>query len=41
MVEFRGEAVSTEAGDVVAGGPEILVLDDDGRITAGYLFPGA
>ncbi|MFG2962766.1 hypothetical protein ACGFZS_05705 [Streptomyces sp. NPDC048288] len=41
VVKFRWEAVSTETGDVVGGGLEILVLDDGGRIKADYMFPGA
>lgn len=41
VVKFRWETVSTETDDVVGGGLEILVLDDDGRIRADYMFPGA
>ncbi|MFK0278958.1 hypothetical protein ACIQVL_00620 [Streptomyces sp. NPDC090499] len=41
VVRFGWETVSTETGDVVGGGLEILVLDDDGRIKADYMFPGA
>ncbi|MFJ4126612.1 hypothetical protein ACIP3U_35675 [[Kitasatospora] papulosa] len=41
VVKFGWETVSTETGDVVGGGMEILVLDDDGRIKADYMFPGA
>ncbi|MFD4601019.1 hypothetical protein ACFWPQ_23695 [Streptomyces sp. NPDC058464] len=41
MVKFGWEAVSTETGDVVGGGLEVLVLDGDGRIKADYMFPGA
>ncbi|MFF6994310.1 hypothetical protein ACFY93_05040 [Streptomyces sp. NPDC008313] len=41
VVKFRWETVSTEAGDVLGGGLDILVLDDDGRIKTDYMFPGA
>ena len=41
MVKFGWEAVSTATGDVMAGGLDILVLDDDGRIRTDYMFPGA
>ncbi|MGO4425649.1 hypothetical protein AB4Z54_44895, partial [Streptomyces sp. MCAF7] len=41
VVKFGWEAVSTETGDIVGGGLDILVLDDDGRIKADYMFPGA
>ena len=41
VVKFGWETVSTATGDVVGGGLEILVLDDDGRIKADYMFPGA
>ncbi|MFE9096974.1 hypothetical protein [Streptomyces sp. NPDC007264] len=41
LVEFGWEAVSTETGDVVGGGLEVLMLDDNGRIKADYMFPGA
>lgn len=41
MVKFGWVTVSTETGDVVGGGLDILVLDDDGRIKADYMFPGA
>ncbi len=41
MVKFGWETVSVETGDVVGGGSDILVLDDDGRIKADYMFPGA
>ncbi|WP_007509362.1 MULTISPECIES: hypothetical protein [Pseudofrankia] len=40
VVEFRWEAVSVDTGDVVGGGLEIVVLDDDGRIRTDYMFPG-
>ncbi|MEU0068342.1 hypothetical protein ABZ027_02015 [Streptomyces sp. NPDC006332] len=41
VVKFHWEAVSVETGDVLGGGLEILVLDDDGRIRTDYMFPGA
>ncbi|WP_327719937.1 hypothetical protein OG381_34695 [Streptomyces sp. NBC_00490] len=41
LVKFGWEAVSAETGDVLGGGLEVLVLDDDGRIKADYMFPGA
>ncbi|MFE2067692.1 hypothetical protein ACFXDH_35865 [Streptomyces sp. NPDC059467] len=41
LVKFGWEAVSAETGDVVGGGLNILVLDDDGRIRTDYMFPGA
>jgi hypothetical protein len=33
--------VSVDTGDVAGGGLEIVVLDDDSRIRADYVFPGA
>jgi hypothetical protein len=33
--------VSAETGDVVGGGSDMLVLDDDSRIKADYMFPGS
>ncbi|WP_225848280.1 hypothetical protein [Streptomyces sp. HPF1205] len=39
VVKFTWEAVSTESGDVMGGGLEVLVLDDDGRIKTDYMFP--
>jgi len=41
VVKFNWETVSVETGDVVGGGLEILVLDDEGRIKTDYMFPGA
>nr|WSW66285.1 hypothetical protein OG461_08855 [Streptomyces sp. NBC_00995] len=41
VVKFGWETVSAETEDVVGGGLEFLVLDDDGRIRADYMFPGA
>ncbi|MEV0522053.1 hypothetical protein AB0I66_01405 [Streptomyces sp. NPDC050439] len=41
VVKFRWETVSAENDDVVGGGLEVLVLDDDGRIKTDYMFPGA
>ncbi|GAA3771681.1 hypothetical protein GCM10022403_003700 [Streptomyces coacervatus] len=40
LVRFGWEAVSAESGEVVGGGSEILVLDDEGRIRTDYMFPG-
>ncbi|MEU0302222.1 hypothetical protein ABZ252_22560 [Streptomyces sp. NPDC006175] len=41
VVRFGWETVVDATGDVVGGGSEILVLDDDGRIEVDYMFPGA
>ncbi|WP_393063137.1 hypothetical protein [Streptomyces sp. LN549] len=41
LVKFSWETVSAGTGEVVGGGLEILVLDEDGRIRADYMFPGA
>jgi hypothetical protein len=41
VVKFGWETVSVDTGDVAGGGLEILVLDDEGRIKADYMFPGA
>ncbi|MES5818504.1 hypothetical protein [Streptomyces sp. RG80] len=41
LVKFNWQAVAAETGDVLGGGLEILVLDDDGRISIDYMFPGA
>lgn len=41
VVKFSWETVSTDGGEVVSGGLEVLVLDDDGRIKTDYMFPGA
>ncbi|MER5480106.1 hypothetical protein ABT026_24505 [Streptomyces sp. NPDC002734] len=41
VVKFSWETVSTGTGEVVGGGLEVLLLDDDGRIRADYMFPGA
>ncbi len=41
MVKFGWETVSVETGDVVGGGLEVLVLDDDGRTTATAQAPGS
>lgn len=40
MVKFAWEAVSAETGEVLGGGTDVLLLDDDGRIRADYQFPG-
>ncbi|MGW1812012.1 hypothetical protein ACWCQM_00295 [Streptomyces sp. NPDC002125] len=40
VVRFGWETVDA-TGEVVGGGSEILVLDDDGRIETDYMFPGA
>ncbi|OIJ88299.1 hypothetical protein BIV24_22285 [Streptomyces colonosanans] len=34
------DVVSTADGDVMAGGSDILMLDEDGRIKTDYMFPG-
>jgi hypothetical protein len=39
-VKFTWEMAPTGGGDAVGGGVEFLVLDDDGRITTDYMFPG-
>jgi hypothetical protein len=41
VVKFSWETVSTDGGEAVSGGLEVLVLDDDGRIKTDYMFPGA
>ncbi|MER6286216.1 PDDEXK family nuclease [Streptomyces sviceus] len=41
VVRIGWEAVSAETGDVVGGGSDMLVLDDDSRIKADYMFPGS
>ncbi|MEU9448508.1 hypothetical protein [Streptomyces sp. NPDC048277] len=41
VVRFGWDTVSAGTGDVVGGGLEVLVLDDDGRIKTDYMFPGA
>ncbi|WP_019056306.1 hypothetical protein [Streptomyces prunicolor] len=41
VVRIGWEAVSTATGDVVGGGSDLLVLDDDGRIKTDYMFPGS
>jgi hypothetical protein len=41
VVKFGWDSVSVETGEVLGGGLEILVLDDDGRIRTDYMFPGA
>jgi hypothetical protein len=40
VVKFGWETVSVETGEPAGGGLEVLVLDDDGRIKADYMFPG-
>lgn len=40
VVRIGWEVVSG-TGDVVGGGSDMLVLDDDGRIKADYMFPGS
>ncbi|MFD5068537.1 hypothetical protein ACFWNC_11490 [Streptomyces sp. NPDC058369] len=40
VVKFGWEAVSIESGDVQGGGVEVLLLDEDGRIAADYMYPG-
>ncbi|MFJ3310696.1 hypothetical protein ACIPSA_48680 [Streptomyces sp. NPDC086549] len=41
VIKFGWETVSAETDEVVGDGLDILVLDDDGRIKADYMFPGA
>ena len=41
VVKFTWETVPTSGGEAVSGGLEVLVLDDDGRIKADYMFPVA
>ena len=41
VVKFGWDTVAVETGGVVGGGLEILVLDEHGRITRDYMFPGA
>ncbi|MFF3329156.1 hypothetical protein ACFYWX_06265 [Streptomyces sp. NPDC002888] len=41
VVKFGWESVHAETGDVLGGGLEFLVLDDQGRIKADYMCPGA
>jgi len=41
VVKFTWETVPTSGGEALRGGLEVLVLDDDGRIKADYMFPGA
>jgi hypothetical protein len=38
IVEFNWEMVSTTTGEVAGVGLEVLVLDDQGRITVDYQF---
>ncbi|MFJ8083237.1 hypothetical protein ACIQ6Y_21850 [Streptomyces sp. NPDC096205] len=40
VVKFGWEAVSAETGEVLGGGVEFVVLDDDGRIKSDYMYPG-
>ncbi|MGW3140980.1 hypothetical protein [Streptomyces sp. NPDC001139] len=40
-VKLGWEAVSTATGDVMGGGLDILVLDDDGLIRTDYMVPDA
>ena len=40
IVKFSWETVSTDGGEVVSGGLEVLILDEDGRIKTGYMLPG-
>ncbi|GIF62046.1 hypothetical protein Ais01nite_00810 [Asanoa ishikariensis] len=41
VVKFGWDTVAVDTGEVAGGGDEVLVLDDDGRIIADYMFPGA
>jgi hypothetical protein len=38
IVKFNWEMVSTTTGEVAGVGLEVLVLDDQGRITVDYQF---
>lgn len=40
VVKFSWEMVPVAGGEVVGGGVEFLVLDQDGQISADYMFPG-
>jgi hypothetical protein len=40
VVKFSWEMLPVTGGEVVGGGVEFLVLDEDGRISADYMFPG-
>jgi hypothetical protein len=39
VVKFGWDTVSAEDGAVVGGGVDVLVLDNDGRITTDHMFP--
>ncbi|NRQ38834.1 hypothetical protein HII36_44485 [Nonomuraea sp. NN258] len=40
VVKFAWEMVPAGGGDAVGGGLEMVILDDDGRISEDYQFPG-
>jgi hypothetical protein len=40
VVKFSWEMHPTAGGELVGGALEVLVLDEDDRITADYMFPG-
>ncbi|GAA1527656.1 hypothetical protein [Kribbella lupini] len=40
VVKFGWDTVSGATGEVVGGGLEVLVLDDEDRIVTDYMFPG-
>jgi hypothetical protein len=40
VVKFNWEMVSPDSGEAVGGGLEFLILDERGRITMDYMFPG-
>ncbi|WP_406316379.1 hypothetical protein OHA77_04700 [Streptosporangium sp. NBC_01639] len=40
IVKFTWEMVPAGGDEAVGGGLEVLVLGEDGRITADYMFPG-
>jgi hypothetical protein len=40
VVKFNWEMVPAAGGEAVGGGLEVLVLDENGRIAADYMFPG-
>ncbi|OUC99742.1 hypothetical protein [Streptosporangium minutum] len=40
VVKLNWEMVPVGGGEAVGGGLEVLVLDENGRITTDYMFPG-
>ncbi|MBP0448458.1 hypothetical protein J5Y04_02680 [Kitasatospora sp. RG8] len=41
MLTFNWEMVPAAGGEALGSGLEVLVLDEEDRITADYMFPGA